>query len=157
MYIFIHTNRNGWKFSVFIMFVLLFLTVQNWNSLSLLNCLSAHWISHIHITHKIKHTHTYIRTLHICCIYIMCVYSFFHSMCAKKLHKPNKLIQFAACTEHDREYTFHYFEFVWFKSLFSLFCSRPSLMLSSTIHTHTRPHPYTHIRGHVDADVKFLC
>lgn len=26
-----------------------------------------------------------------------------------KKHKSNKLIQFAACTEHDREYTLPYF------------------------------------------------
>lgn len=149
MYILIHKNRNGLKLSVFIMFVLLFLTVQNWNSFSLSWIVWARIGIPIFISHTKFNIHIHTYVLCIYAVFILCVYIRFSISCAQKnLHKPNKLIQFAACTEHDREYTFHYFEFVWFKSLFfPLLLSASSLAVINYSYTYTPTPLHAHTRS----------
>jgi len=107
---------------------------------------------------KLQITYTYI-SMHICCIYIMCVFSVFpfHVQIKKKTiinilkKKPNN---FAACTEHDREYTFHYFEFfnlILFEFLFAL-----CYPLFTYSHTHTQTLALILIRTHTQSDMCML-
>lgn len=97
----------------------------------------------------------------------MCVFLFFHFMyeknhndiiiLKKKKTKPNKIIKFAACTEHDREYTFHYFEF--FSIKFYLNFALLSALNYSLFHLHEHSSSFVHTLSQtwVYADVKLLC
>jgi len=99
-----------------------------------------------------KTQNTRLRLFHVC------IFPFFISCTNKKLMKQKSNIRinkkknkFAACTEHDREYTFHYFRNFHLIFSFSLLSSLPifpPLNYLRSRHTHTHNQIFTHTHAH---------